>query len=447
MIKSNKGLTLVSLLITIAIMLIITSVTVSVSYDRFEINNLNKMLNDLEFLRDKVSNYYLRYGGLPIVRDSDNNPVIYNYKELEFESNVNDNENYYIIDLEAMEGITLNYGKEGYENPNTSDDVYIINEKSHNIYYPRGIEWDGDKYYSIADTNDITDTIPPSKPEIKIISGEQNEEGIYTTEVAIEIIPGKDSYSRIEKTTYSINDAAEKEITTLPNNVLTIADNGTYNIKVRSYDRSGNISDNTQIITIQIEYNLPGEYQRLEYIESTGTQYIDTGMKLNQDSTLEINLEITEVGDYNVFGSRSSASENNFGIIFSKTYDQVDLDFGDYTKNRLLLSYNIDRKIYKMSNKQLQAGDITQDVIDYIDFSTPENAYIFNMSGNYPTVNNPAKMRLFYCKILDKDALVRNYIPCKRISDGVVGLYDIVNNVFYKNADTSSDNFIAGPEV
>ena len=41
--------------------------------------------------------------------------------------------------------------------------------------------------------------------------------------------------------------------------------------------------------------------------------------------------------------------------------------------------------------------------------------------------------------------LVRNFIPAKRNSDNVLGLYDLVNNVFYTNA--GSGTFIAGPEV
>lgn len=256
MIKSNKAIALVSLLITIAVMLIITSITISVSYDRFKINNLNKMLNDLEFLRDKVSNYYLKYGVLPLLRDNETNqPII--YESIEFEPNVNDNGNYYIIDLKAMEGISLNFGLEIFNNPDiTSDDVYIINEKSHNIYYPRGIEWDGEKYYSIADTTELTDTIPPSKPEIKVISGEQNEEGTYTTEVTIEIIPGKDNWSEISATIVTITKnglAINAETLKGSNDLYLISENGTYVITVTTQDNSENKNTSTASTTIVVE--------------------------------------------------------------------------------------------------------------------------------------------------------------------------------------------------
>ena len=63
-------------------------------------------------------------------------------------------------------------------------------------------------------------------------------------------------------------------------------------------------------------------------------------------------------------------------------------------------------------------------------------------------LNGYSKMRLYNCKFYEEnDVLVRDFIPCKRKVDGVVGLYDNVNQVFYKNAATSGDDFIAGPEV
>ena len=63
-----------------------------------------------------------------------------------FRSKNNDKiDEFYIIDLEAMQGITLNYGKDyekvkaDKENANKYTDLYIINTNSHNIFYVQGI--------------------------------------------------------------------------------------------------------------------------------------------------------------------------------------------------------------------------------------------------------------------------------------------------------------------
>lgn len=240
MIKSNKGISLVSLAVTVGLMIIISSVTIYTSLDRFEINNLKKMINDLQLLEEKVSNYYLKYGTIPIVRTEESNNSIEVTFDVKHYKKSNDNGKYYYIDLNALgDGVSLNYGK-GFENLN-SNDVYIINEKSHNIYYARGIEIKGKYYYSLSDNNTTTSiNIPPSKPEIKVISGTKNEEGKYTTEVKLEITPGKDNTLGINKTTYIINENSEVN---MPNdNILTISDEGVYTITIKTYNNHGEYS-------------------------------------------------------------------------------------------------------------------------------------------------------------------------------------------------------------
>lgn len=241
--KKENGITLVSLIITIVLMFIIAGTTVYTSMDRFEINKLKKMYNDIELLSDKVASYYLKYNVLPIKEQYSTT--------LNFDKNANDSGDYYIIDLEALEGISLNYGKEGFESPNESDDVYIINEKTHQIYYVKGIEMKGLTYHTLENKNTLGDNIPPTKPEIKVISGTVNSAGIYTSDVELEIVPGKDNWSDVSKTTYSINGSIETDIKNLTNNILPISENGTYNVVAKTEDNSGNISEEVSLnITI-----------------------------------------------------------------------------------------------------------------------------------------------------------------------------------------------------
>ena len=51
---------------------------------------------------------------------------------------------------------------------------------------------------------------------------------------------------------------------------------------------------------------LPPEYQQVEYLESTGTQYIDTGVNPSSNTVgFYINFLITGGGEQIVIGSRS----------------------------------------------------------------------------------------------------------------------------------------------
>ena len=52
--------------------------------------------------------------------------------------------------------------------------------------------------------------------------------------------------------------------------------------------------------------------------------------------------------------------------------------------------------------------------------------------------------RIFSCQITTADGLVRNFVPCKN-PDGVIGMYDVVNDKFYQNS--GSDTFIAGTDL
>ena len=56
-----------------------------------------------------------------------------------------------------------------------------------------------------------------------------------------------------------------------------------------------------------------------------------------------------------------------------------------------------------------------------------------------------AYCKLYSCRIIKDGAVVRNFVPCIRKSDGKVGLYDLVTDTFFVNQGTGE--FIAGPTV
>ena len=61
------------------------------------------------------------------------------------------------------------------------------------------------------------------------------------------------------------------------------------------------------------------------------------------------------------------------------------------------------------------------------------------------TVANGVSAKLYSCKIYDNGTLIRDFYPCVRRADNVVGLWDRVNKTFYTNA--GSGTFTAGAEI
>ena len=105
-VKEN-GISLIALVITIIVLIILTNVLVYNSLDRIYIKKITNLNNDIELLREKTSDFYEQYGKIPaeIKYPKDNLTELKDVLSIK-----NDIGDFYVIDLEAMQGITLNYG-------------------------------------------------------------------------------------------------------------------------------------------------------------------------------------------------------------------------------------------------------------------------------------------------------------------------------------------------
>ena len=141
MIKRTTGITLISLVIAVIIILLITGMILYSAKDNIYIRNVTNMQNDIANLRDKIALFYAEYGEIPIKTEYQD---IYNLPSEVI--GANDTGKFYIIELEKLDGLTLNYGEDyetykanGYQYSANLKDIYIINEDSHNIFYVEGI--------------------------------------------------------------------------------------------------------------------------------------------------------------------------------------------------------------------------------------------------------------------------------------------------------------------
>ena len=153
--KKQAGISLISLTITIIVLVVITSMLIYNAKNGIKTRALKMMENDIEMLDDKINSYYVRYGALPA--------EIRYVGNMNFTPQENDNEVYYVVDLKALEGVTLNYGSD-FNNIRTQndtlvyDDVYIVNEQSHHVYYAKGIQMDGAWYYTTTVDDEVKTT-------------------------------------------------------------------------------------------------------------------------------------------------------------------------------------------------------------------------------------------------------------------------------------------------
>ena len=235
---------------------------------------------------------------------------------------------------------------------------------------------------------------------------------------------------------------------TLPNDVnstsgLNIAFLGTNKIVDIDSKNVQSLSKDTEwIFQFVPGPKLPSGYTELEYIQSSGTQYIDTGFKPNQDTRVVTKFDMiqTDTAWRKLWGSGSGSYNLDFALWNDGT-TKLQSYYGTKTNSAVpitSMSLNVDanKNIWEYSGETI--------TFDKNNFTCAYSMYIFNVNKDNSSAYLPGMMKLYFFKIYNNEVLVRDFIPCKNPS-GAIGLYDTVNNKFYQNV--GSGTFIAGPEI
>ncbi len=199
---------------------------------------------------------------------------------------------------------------------------------------------------------------------------------------------------------------------------------------------------------IQESY-LPLGYTPLEYIESTGTQYIDTGVNPNNNTGIDVEFRFTQdLLNPRIFGERdaNSGATNSFRASLNqqRIYMQVgDVDIGSAigptatVNTDYVLSYSASNSNTYYVNGMAYSGNAPS-------ASWTSNIPIYLFGAKDAGTMYPNTLRYYYTKIYDNNTLVRNFVPAKN-PDGKIGMYDLVGGRFYENAGTGE--FVAGDPV
>lgn len=213
---------------------------------------------------------------------------------------------------------------------------------------------------------------------------------------------------------------------------------------VTSEDESGFSVYPTFTMIEEPQSRLPVDYIELQYIQSSGTQYIDTGYKPNNNTRVQCRFELLESGRaYGVFGSRIAYQNTAFDLFAYGQNSHKDFqdDYGSNSNAPMASTLGI-YEIDKNKNVTNINGNIY--TFPSSTFQSNYSMYILGINTAGSTNNQLGSLKIYSCQIYDNGILVRDFIPCKTI-EGTVGLYDIVNQVFYTNSGTGS--FIAGPSI
>lgn len=193
---------------------------------------------------------------------------------------------------------------------------------------------------------------------------------------------------------------------------------------------------------------LPSEYQQVEYLQSTGSQYIDTGYTFDKPLwRIEADCVFDNVNNNHMFGMYYGYEPNV--VVYGGVYQ------GNNTN-------------YQIVNSTIPAGTRVTAIIDITDKSISINSatdsFYHEYAGDFGPTSSVYKFVLFACwstwtnalwgygqgkiyriKWFSDDDLVFDFVPCYRKLDNKPGMYDMVSGTFKTNVGTGE--FICGPDV
>ena len=177
---------------------------------------------------------------------------------------------------------------------------------------------------------------------------------------------------------------------------------------------------------------LPSAYQEVEYIESTGTQYIDSGYNIN-DNKVKIQIKF-RINDWNesgfYFGCGYVGGSNAFTA--STSYLAIGA-------NSISAFPNQDSMVGVINELEMEANEITKKYsFSIIKGISGTGSYSGTIKSNLSMpifkgtlYSSCCDCRVYSFRLYVNDALQRDFIPCYRKSDNEIGMYDIVNKQFY----------------
>ncbi len=203
---------------------------------------------------------------------------------------------------------------------------------------------------------------------------------------------------------------------------------------------------------------MPAGYTALEYIESTGTQWIDTQQKFMYGD--EFYFEYMPVASYSTENKGYGAGVNlGVNITGGGRNSNSRVCMYDFNANlcyepQLLYNYTLGRRY--IENWTLKSGVFHSVLTDVNDGSTytiskdsisqsydsGDSVYLWRDHASQ--YSYPSKSRIYRTWLKRADGTMAfDLFPARRNSDGVLGMYDMVTGQFFTNSGTGE--FIAGP--
>lgn len=212
-------------------------------------------------------------------------------------------------------------------------------------------------------------------------------------------------------------------------------------------DTPMDIVSNNGVLKARHQSGLPLGYTLLDYIESSGTQYIDTGYFFTDIATETVTIDFMRTGTGAgsiLYGTRKAYKDNGYAIQFQNSgntyiqYGENDNGIGAAAPGALNTRYTLIQTgpTYSFRGASYTSTGATPTQ------SYPLYLFTTNNGGN-PSSITP--MRVYSFVIKDANNVEKLHLVPAKNSSNVVGMYDLVSGQFFTNQGTGT--FTAGSTV
>lgn len=222
-----------------------------------------------------------------------------------------------------------------------------------------------------------------------------------------------------------------------------------------SLSETNNYLGATAEIEVNVDMNiLPSNYKEVEYLESSGTQVIDTSIKPTQNMKIEVDFGIpTDASFGEIFGSDYIIPQKAAGVrgivIKGSSYSYSGVCYGatstkDFTKDNgkvAIYSNIIYHLVVDLENREATLSDTTieasyklalDDTPGYTFNDKNHTIALFANHMEAALYYNGGNVRIYNWSIYDDEVPVQNLIPCLDENNEPC-MYDTVTKTTFKN--------------
>ena len=192
------------------------------------------------------------------------------------------------------------------------------------------------------------------------------------------------------------------------------------------------------VIGYQTEPQLPYGFMEVDYLESTGTQYIDTGVYMNSNYGVEIEAKqpnSTTGTERYLFGDAPVSNRYIIMVTSGGTNYRCAIGASANVINASVSGYDGKFHTHKIENKTYYIDGTSQGSLSITDFTAGRTSRLFSVKTTLTLNNNYWQIRK--CKIYNETGrIIADYVPCLRMYDKKPGMFDLISRNFLINDGT-----------